>query len=62
MRTDRFRYTEWIRRGGEVEAIELYDHKVDPEENVNLAAKPEHREVLQKLGRQLHQGWREARR
>lgn len=61
MRTDRYRYTEWIRRGGAVEAIELYDHQGDPNENVNLAVRPEQAELVSRLGGMLHEGWRAAR-
>ena len=60
MRTDRYRYTEWIRPGGAVEAIELYDHQADPQEDRNLAALPDYTELVQRLGKQLHQGWRAA--
>ena len=61
MRTDRYRYTEWIRRGGEVEARELYDHERDPKENVNLAVRKDHAETVRKLGTMLHEGWRASR-
>jgi iduronate 2-sulfatase len=61
MRTDRYRYTEWIRRGGEVEARELYDHEKDPKENVNLAVQEDHAETVRKLGAMLHEGWRASR-
>ncbi len=38
MRTDRYRYVEWIDAvNGVIEARELYDHQSDPEENTNLA-------------------------
>jgi len=61
MRTDRYRYTEWIRKGGEVEAVELYDHENDPAENLSLAPLPEHGDLVKRLGEQLHRGWRAAR-
>ncbi len=60
MRTDRYRYTEWIRPGGAVEAIELYDHQADPQENRNLAVLSDYTDLVQRLGKQLHQGWRAA--
>jgi len=44
MKTDRYRYVEWRRRtSGEILARELYDHRNDSQENINLAetAKPE---------------------
>jgi len=62
MRTERYRYTEWQRRKtGEVVARELYDHQEDPQENVNLAAAGEHRDLAARLARQLKAGWKAAR-
>jgi iduronate 2-sulfatase len=61
MRTKRFRYTEWKNREtGEVQARELYDHLKDPQENVNVAAQPEYKQDVQRLGRMLKSGWRAA--
>jgi len=61
MRTKNFRYTEWKNREtGEVLARELYDHRKDPQENVNVAARPEYRQDVQRLGRMLEDGWRAA--
>ena len=60
MRTDRYRYTEWIRKGGSLEAVELYDHQNDPQENTNLGAHAQHEALLKQFGRQLHRGWRAA--
>jgi arylsulfatase A-like enzyme len=61
MRTDRYRYTEWIRRRGDIEAVELYDHQLDPNENTNLAVTEEHRDLVQRLHAMMHEGWRAAR-
>jgi len=61
IRTKRFRYTEWKNRGtGKVQALELYDHRKDPQENINAAARPEYRQDVQRLGRMLESGWRAA--
>lgn len=61
MRTGRYRYTEWLpRAGGEPAARELYDHQNDPQENTNLAGRPEHAELIAGLSRQLKAGWRGA--
>ena len=60
MKTARYRYTEWQREGGEVIARELYDHKEDPQENVNIAGRPEHKELVARLSAQLQAGWRAA--
>jgi iduronate 2-sulfatase len=65
MRTDRYRYTEWIdRHNGEVVARELYDHELDPAENVSIAGKPEHEPLLESLSKQLDggRGWEKARK
>ncbi|MBN2475488.1 MAG: sulfatase [Pirellulales bacterium] len=62
MRTDRYRYTEWLpRAGGAPVARELYDHRNDPQENVNLAGLPESAEMVSQLSRHLKAGWRAAR-
>lgn len=50
MRTDRYRYVEWTDKNGKLVATELYDHAVDPEENVNVADRPENRKILEELG------------
>ncbi len=56
MRTSRYRYTQWIRAGGTLEAVELYDHQNDSQENHNLAVRAEHQDLLQKLNQQLQHG------
>ncbi|MGQ9731081.1 MAG: sulfatase [Candidatus Zipacnadales bacterium] len=60
MRTDRYRYTEWLEGGETVLARELYDHEVDPGENVNIAEEPTNRELVEQLSRQLRAGWKSA--
>ncbi|QDU50262.1 sulfatase [Gimesia panareensis] len=60
MRTDRYRFTEWLVPGTDFREYELYDHERDPEENVNLAVEPQYRPLLQQLKQQLHAGWRGA--
>ncbi len=50
IRTQRWRYTQWDEgRAGE----ELYDHRRDPDEFVNLADTPEARAVIAELSQQL---------
>lgn len=62
MRTDRWRYTEWRqRKDAAVTARELYDHKTDTGENVNLAGGPEHAETVKRLAAMLDAGWKAAR-
>lgn len=61
VRTERYRYTEWRpEKGGEPIGVELYDYKEDPEETVNLANQPEHKELVASLAAQLKAGWRAA--
>lgn len=61
MRTDGFRYTEWRDDpGGEVRARELYDHRADAAENVNVADAPKNAERVERLAAQLARGWRGA--
>lgn len=58
MRTDRYRFTEWVVRGNNFCEYELYDHLVDPNENVNIANRPENAKLVKQLANQLHKGWR----
>jgi len=63
MRTDRWRYIEWIdRKSRDVVARELYDHQNDPAENENVADKKENESLVERLSRQLAkgEGWRTA--
>ncbi len=53
MRTERYRYVEWLDKSGEVVARELYDHEKDPQENDNLAVSESAAPLLSELGRQL---------
>ncbi len=46
LRTERYRYTEW---GEGTQGRELYDHREDPRELTNLAAKPEHAATIAEL-------------
>jgi arylsulfatase A-like enzyme len=56
MRTERYRYVEWRKRGTtEVVARELYDHSTDPQENTNVASA--NKDVVEKLAAQLASGW-----
>lgn len=64
MRTDRYRLTRWLRRDDhtQLEAVELYDHQSDPRENTNLAADPNHAQLVADLTKQWQAGWQGARR
>ena len=67
MRTDQYRYTEWVHFTGPPlyqpkwnvsYGTELYDHKRDPEENWNRADDPAYKDIRLTLSSQLHAGWR----
>ncbi|XP_062513926.1 iduronate 2-sulfatase-like [Corticium candelabrum] len=68
MRTDRYRYTEWVKFDyneykpdwNQLNATELYDHQTDPEENHNVASEKDMMSVVKMLSEQLHAGWRSA--
>ncbi len=60
MRTERYRFVEWAAKGKAPEGLELYDHKTDPDENVNIVNLPENKELVAKLTEQLHAGWKAA--
>jgi len=62
VKTDRYRYTEWIKTGsGELMARDLFDHDNDPDENVNISVNPDNEELMGKLSQLLKRGkgWRE---
>jgi len=49
MRTDRYRYTEWIDQNKNISARELYDHQKDPQENRNIGNLPENNSLIREL-------------
>ncbi|XP_055609814.1 iduronate 2-sulfatase [Uranotaenia lowii] len=61
IRTPRFRYTAWIgfdpakfsRNWSEIFGEELYDHSIDPKENLNLADRPQLKPIKTWLKQQL---------
>ena len=63
MRTERYRFTVWVGRNDhtKVDAIELYDHQTDPQENTNIAKDPANAELVKKLMTQWEQGWQGAK-
>lgn len=62
MKTDRYRYTEWIKmEDGTIEARELYDHQTDADENKNVADAPENQELVNQLSKMLHEGYVDAK-
>lgn len=64
LRTERWRYTEWIsRKTSEVEARELYDHAAGSVASANLAELPQHAATVRELSALLDKGrgWRKVR-
>ncbi|MDP3070278.1 MAG: sulfatase [Opitutaceae bacterium] len=62
MRTERHRFVVWVHRNDhtKIDAIELYDHATDPQENQNIAKRPEHAPLVEQLMTQWKAGWRGA--
>ena len=60
VRTDRWRYTEWTNGKKESAGVELYDHQNDPAENVNVAADPANKTIVDEMAARLKAGWRAA--
>lgn len=58
MRTDRYRFTRWVYRSdpSKVDAVELYDHRTDPQENVNIANDPKNAALVERLTAQWMKG------
>ena len=63
MRTDQYRYTEWVTRDDkrDILARELYDHIKDPAENLNVAGDAAYASVVPELAKQMLAGWKSAR-
>jgi iduronate 2-sulfatase len=63
MRTDRYRFTVWVGRKdhSKVEAIELYDHQKDPQENRNIAKASGNAKLVEELMLQWKAGWQGAK-
>ena len=62
MRTDRYRFTSWMDRNdhSKVDAVELYDHQTDPQENSNVAKDPRNAALVKELQAMLNAGWKAA--
>lgn len=62
IRTDRYRYIEWLdRESGEVQATELYDHSKDGQEDVNIASSADPGLIKELSGKLAKgEGWRYA--
>ncbi len=60
MRTNRYRFTRFFEpqkllnsEKDTVGIYELYDHKIDPEENINLAYQPEYKDLVENLKKRM---------
>jgi iduronate 2-sulfatase len=62
LRTERYRLTRWVHRNdhAKLDAVELYDHQTDPQENTNIAGDPKHAALVARLTEQWQKGWRGA--
>ena len=61
VRTDRYRYTEWVNwETKELAATELYDHEGDPKETRNVAGEAEYADARREMAAILEAGWRAA--
>ena len=58
VRTDHFRYTEWRSlNDGSLQGRELYDHRRDPRETVNVVESAKHAEAISEGARRLRSGF-----
>lgn len=66
IKTKDFHYVEWYywnhKTGerGEFVVNELYDNKIDPDENLNVAGDSNYSEIIKNLAQQLASGWKAA--
>ena len=68
LRTQEYRYTEWVFYDtvkyepiwDKTRGFELYDHRNDPQENINRINDPNYSLLQKKLSKMLHDGWRAA--
>jgi iduronate 2-sulfatase len=54
MRTDKWRFVEWTKPGEKTE-YELYNMVHDPQNNLNVADKPEHAKIIESLSKRLRE-------
>ena len=61
VRTNRYRYVQWMNwNTREYTAFELYDHKTDPGENINVVDRSAYASVRKELADLLRKGWEAA--
>ena len=57
LKTDRYRYTEWIHEAsGKLLARDLFDHQGDPQENQCMARDPQYQGLMNELSQLLDRG------
>ena len=57
MKTDQYRCIEWKHtKSDEVKARELYDHEIDPQENVNVIDDTRHAETVKEMEQMMMRG------
>lgn len=62
MRTDQYRYTEWIdQKTDEVKFRELYDLKNDPLCKESIVSRPENEKLVSELHEMMKAGWQNAK-
>lgn len=59
VKTDRYLYTEWAEEGRVAHRM-LFDHRLDPDENTNIAGTPEAAAIVERHSDLLRRGWRAA--
>ena len=54
IKTDRYMYSEWYDKQGSFKGRMLYDHGIDPDENINISEMPENANLVDSLSLVLH--------
>jgi len=61
IRSHDFLYVEWKKEeSGELAAIELYDLKKDPDENINVVSDTGYKDKADEMAQRLKEGWKAA--
>ena len=60
IKTNRYNYIQWKELDGSFKGHELYDHKLDPIESINVVEKQEYQIIVQEMNARLQAGWKAA--
>ena len=60
IKTDRYNYIQWKELDGSFKGHELYDHKLDPIESINIVEKKDYQIVVEEMNALLQAGWKAA--